>query len=646
QATKAAPILGSVGSDELRGGAAGDFILASFGGQPAPAAKSAAPAVKAAGDEKKSPTLTADIETIVNTLKERGVEVYRRDNVGQRGSEEDAPQGRARKAETAQEKYDEANAQLFAQLQRMRLEASSAREEFIANALRSVRYPGEEQDRKAFLAAVMAGRTVQDAYPSMPKDLRARVEEEARLTFEAQVRNRVLEVQRRYVENLGNQAEEMRLRNAQSELQLRAQIERWTEEQLAVEAQLQEFARFRVNTSSEEAQAILEQVRYSAQLAERMEYLQQSEQYARHIAEVLVGGIEQVMYRGARLSDTLRQIGYQLAQMILRSAFLEPMAQSLTGLIRGFFVTSQAQPTAVGATVQGTKESLFSSFGNAAIGAIGKLFGFEKGGVVGAPAGPWPLPPGVHSRPIAALVAEGALPEAVVPMPDRRTVPVALDWVGSRLAARVELPGGRSIPASIRTEAEPAGALARFAAQITSSPRLAHFAEGGVVGRGAQPWALSPGVYSRPVAALVGEGALPEAVVPMPDGRSVPVALARSAPGLTARVELPGGRSLPASLRVQRFAEGGVIGNYAPIGADLAVRRPALPDPFEPALYRNTAVQDLETRATRASPSGATVVHSPVYVDARGSVHPAAIEAAAMRTFQRMAAQRRRFRQG
>ena len=179
------------------------------------------------------------------------------------------------------------------------------------------------------------------------------------------------------------------------------------------------------------------------------------------------------------------------------------------------------------------------------LGSLVKALGFADGGVM-TPRGSMPLSTlpvqaysqgGVATRPQLAVFGEGRMPEAYVPLPDGKTVPVHVS-IGSDGAplARVPLPGGRSIPATLDMPRE------AFAAQRVSDRdaardglrRVAAFARGGVMtARGEVPAARLPvrayaqgGVASSPQVAIYGEGSTPEAFVPLPDGRRIPVDLA------------------------------------------------------------------------------------------------------------------------
>ncbi|MCW8308393.1 phage tail length tape measure family protein [Acidiphilium sp. PA] len=67
------------------------------------------------------------------------------------------------------------------------------------------------------------------------------------------------------------------------------------------------------------------------------------------------------------------------------------------------------------------------------LGTIGKFFGFANGGIM-TPMGPMPLHAyssgGVASSPQVAMYGEGRMPEAYVPLPDGRSIPVSMKGGG------------------------------------------------------------------------------------------------------------------------------------------------------------------------------------------------------------------------
>jgi len=101
---------------------------------------------------------------------------------------------------------------------------------------------------------------------------------------------------------------------------------------------------------------------------------------------------------------------------------------------------------------------------------------------------------GIVSKPTFSLIGEGKYNEAVVPMLDNKSVFVDM------LSGNIPLPSGQKIPVDF-------GNITKQ--DLPEMPELTPFATGGVV--------------NKPTPALIGEGQYNEAVVPLPDGRSIPV---------------------------------------------------------------------------------------------------------------------------
>ncbi len=205
-------------------------------------------------------------------------------------------------------------------------------------------------------------------------------------------------------------------------------------------------------------------------------------------------------------------------------------------------------------------------------GLITKLIaGFADGGIMTArgPAALPNLPPvrayasgGIATQAQLAVFGEGSMPEAYVPLPDGKTIPVSVRYgTDGAPVASVPLPGGRRIPVTLDMPKRDAPAS-----------RAAAFASGGVMtARG--PAALPPvrayasgGVATQAQLAVFGEGSTPEAYVPLPDGKTIPVSVRYGTDGApVASVPLPGGRRIPVTLDMPErdapaaFARGGIM---------------------------------------------------------------------------------------
>ncbi len=187
---------------------------------------------------------------------------------------------------------------------------------------------------------------------------------------------------------------------------------------------------------------MLEAARSDGALAEAMAAEERVPAVAGEATGALVDRLEVIATGAEKARDAVRAFVAELIQLVARRAFLEPLATDLANPPTRAVVT--VAPTAG----QSAGGSFLGALGSAFVSGVGKLFGFAEGGVTGG----LPVPAGVHAKPYLAVVGEGALPEAVVPLQDRRTVPVSLAVAAGRLAAAVELPGGRALPASVRLD--------------------------------------------------------------------------------------------------------------------------------------------------------------------------------------------------
>ena len=108
---------------------------------------------------------------------------------------------------------------------------------------------------------------------------------------------------------------------------------------------------------------------------------------------------------GEAFKDFAKGVGEDLARMQIKANVTGPIAKALGG--------------------DGKSGGLVSSIGS----WIGSMFGFESGGVMTG-RGPVPLSRyatgGIASSPKLALYGEGKMPEAYVPLPDGRSIPVTL----------------------------------------------------------------------------------------------------------------------------------------------------------------------------------------------------------------------------
>lgn len=124
--------------------------------------------------------------------------------------------------------------------------------------------------------------------------------------------------------------------------------------------------------------------------------MREAQRHADDFANSFSSAFDELIFAGGKLSDVLKGLLKDLVRMALHKAILGPIAASLGGSVAG-------------------------------------LFGFAKGGVMTG-GGPAPLRSyaggGIASSPQVALFGEGTRPEAFVPLPDGRNIPVKLEGGG------------------------------------------------------------------------------------------------------------------------------------------------------------------------------------------------------------------------
>jgi len=135
--------------------------------------------------------------------------------------------------------------------------------------------------------------------------------------------------------------------------------------------------------------------------------------------------------------DSLREIGSSvlkdIAKQLLQMSVVGPATKGIGNLLGSLF------PAAIGAIVPGISAAGGPAFGmNAASVDVNQAFKLPSlmanGGIM-TPMGPMPLKRysngGVANSPQMAVYGEGSRPEAFVPLPDGRRIPVKLDAAGA-----------------------------------------------------------------------------------------------------------------------------------------------------------------------------------------------------------------------
>jgi len=214
---------------------------------------------------------------------------------------------------------------------------------------------------------------------------------------------------------------------------------------------LQEIADLQVKQQSEQisAQWQDQQVTLAATLSDyysqQSEQLQEQNQYAESLAQTIGQGMQQAFnlaIQGAEnLGESLRQLGAtvlkDIAQQLIQIAVIAPVVNAIGNIGR----PSPFAPISPG--INALPGGDFSQFfpvqgvgsfaaGLPTVGFTGTPLpgtGFATGGIM-TPQGPVPLRTyargGIATAPQAAIYGEGSTPEAFIPLPDGRRVPVAL----------------------------------------------------------------------------------------------------------------------------------------------------------------------------------------------------------------------------
>lgn len=178
--------------------------------------------------------------------------------------------------------------------------------------------------------------------------------------------------------------------------------------------------------------------------SQQSEQLQEQNQYAESLAQTIGQGMQQAFslaIQGAEnLSESLRQLGAtvlkDIAQQLIQIAVIAPVVNAIGNIGR----PSPFAPISPG--INALPGGDFSQFfapaagsfaaGLPTVGFTGTPLpgtGFAAGGIM-TPQGPVPLRTyargGIATAPQAAIYGEGSTPEAFIPLPDGRRVPVAL----------------------------------------------------------------------------------------------------------------------------------------------------------------------------------------------------------------------------
>jgi hypothetical protein len=131
------------------------------------------------------------------------------------------------------------------------------------------------------------------------------------------------------------------------------------------------------------------------------------------LGATFASSLEDAIVKGEGLRSVIQGLGQDILRITVRKTVTEPIGNAVSGLFSGFSLSK-----------------------------LSKLFGFAEGGVMTG-AGPLPLrryaSGGVASSPQLAMYGEGSVPEAFVPLPDGRRIPVQMRGGGGGRAVVVNI---------------------------------------------------------------------------------------------------------------------------------------------------------------------------------------------------------------
>lgn len=155
---------------------------------------------------------------------------------------------------------------------------------------------------------------------------------------------------------------------------------------------------------------------------ERMEQAtERTSQFANQLGFSFSSAFEDAIIKGKSFSDVLKGLEQDIARIILRASVTQPLGNALAGGVNSLMGSFSFGNLFAGPSGAGSGNTF------ATVAATGGTF--AMGGIM-TPNGPLPLNRyalgGIADSPQIALFGEGRTPEAYVPLPDGRRIPVAM----------------------------------------------------------------------------------------------------------------------------------------------------------------------------------------------------------------------------
>jgi tape measure domain-containing protein len=329
--------------------------------------------------------------------------------------------------------------------QQQALNQQAEREQKLAEQrLKDQREYGEKQQEEA------------DQNQSIYNQLQARLQISKAITEEEKIRAeygaKISDLETRLTEEISNMLDPVQIR-------IREELRRNEIYQTRIDM-LQEIADLQAQQQSEQisAQWQDQQVTLAATLSDyyqqQNDRLQEQSEIAGSLAQTIGQGMQQAFslaIQGAEnLGQSLQELGAtvlrDIAQQLLQIAVIAPVVKAIGGIGGGGGIAPIAPGIGAlpggdfsqffggaggGSFAAGLPSAAFTGFGTSGIPGFGTsgIPGFAAGGIM-TPQGPVPLRSyargGIATAPQAAIYGEGSSPEAFIPLPDGRRVPVAL----------------------------------------------------------------------------------------------------------------------------------------------------------------------------------------------------------------------------
>lgn len=159
---------------------------------------------------------------------------------------------------------------------------------------------------------------------------------------------------------------------------------------------------------------------------ERMEQAtERTSQFANQLGFSFSSAFEDAIIKGKSFSEVLKGLEQDIARIIVRAAITQPFGNALAGGVNSLMGSFSFGNAFAGPSGAGSGNTF------ATVAATGGTF--AMGGIM-TPNGPLPLnryaSGGIANSPQIALFGEGRMPEAYVPLPDGRRIPVAMQGGG------------------------------------------------------------------------------------------------------------------------------------------------------------------------------------------------------------------------